>query len=166
MTAVRGWASVPLPPGDDVLDSPKRLGLLLRKALASRGFKGRRVVSAMPHGKVRIHSVTYRPTRERSAADEIMSLMQERLDGPLADHVLDFLPVRDGTADGERLALVAVSSPRGRPLVPRAAAAHGPRGGRARGWPRGDSPARLRDVAGRRAGERARHQRGRRAPVS
>ena len=110
MTAVRGWASVPLPHGDDVLDSPKRLGLLLRKALSSGGFKGRRVVSAMPHGKVRIHSVTYRPTRERSAADEILSLMQERLDGPLADHVLDFLPVRDGTADGERLALVAVSS--------------------------------------------------------
>lgn len=109
MTAVRGWASVPLPPGDDVLDTPKRLGLLLRKAFASGGFKGRRVVSAMPHGKVRIHSVTYRPTRERSVADEILSLMQERLEGPLADHVLDFLPVRDATADGERLALVAVS---------------------------------------------------------
>jgi Tfp pilus assembly PilM family ATPase len=110
MTGVRGWASVPLPPGDDVLESPKRFGLLLRKALTSGGFKNRRVVTAMPHGKVRIHSVTYRPTRERSAADEILSLMQERLDGPLTDHVVDFLPVRDGTADGERLALVAVSA--------------------------------------------------------
>jgi len=109
VTAVRGWASVPLPAGDNMIESPKRLGLLLRKALVSGGFKGRRVVTAMPHGKVRMHSVTYRPSRERTATEEILSLMQERLDGPLADHVLDFLPVRDGTADGERLALVAVS---------------------------------------------------------
>jgi type IV pilus assembly protein PilM len=109
VTAVRGWASVPLPPGDDVLESPKRLGLLLRKALASGGFKGRRVVTAMPHGAVRIHSVTYQASRERTATEEILGLMQERLEGPLADHVLDFLPVRDGASDGERLALVAVS---------------------------------------------------------
>jgi type IV pilus assembly protein PilM len=109
VTAVRGWASVPLPEGDDVLTSPKRLALLLRKPLASGGFKGRRVVTAMPHGKVRIHSVTYRASRDRTAAQEILSLMQERLDGALAEHVLDFLPVRDGAGDGEQLALVAVS---------------------------------------------------------
>jgi Tfp pilus assembly PilM family ATPase len=108
VVAVRGWASVALPAGD-APDSPKRLALLLRKAFHSAGFKGKRVVSAMPHGKVRIHSVTYRPTRERPAADEILSLMRERLDGELADHVLDFLPVREGASDGERLALVAVS---------------------------------------------------------
>jgi type IV pilus assembly protein PilM len=109
VVAVRGWASVPLPPGDAAWDSPKRLALLLRKAFVSAGFKGKRVVSAMPHGKVRIHSVTYRATRERSATDEILHLMQERLQGELADHVLDFLPVREGGSDGERLALVAVS---------------------------------------------------------
>jgi Tfp pilus assembly PilM family ATPase len=109
VVAVRGWASVPLPPGDAGWESPKRLALLLRKAFVSAGFKGKRVVSAMPHGKVRIHSVTYRPTRERSATDEILHLMQERLEGGLANHVLDFLPVREGASDGERLALVTVS---------------------------------------------------------
>jgi Tfp pilus assembly PilM family ATPase len=109
VTAIRGWASLPLPSADDLLQSPKRLRFLLRKALESGGFRGRRVVTAMPHGKVKIHSLTYRPSRERSDAEDIVSLMEERLDGALADHVLDFLPVRDGAADGERLALVAVS---------------------------------------------------------
>ncbi len=83
--------------------------MLLRKALVSGGFKGRKVVSAMPHGKVRIHSVTYRPTRDRTDAEEIVHLMAERLESSLAEHVLDFLPVRDATSDGERLALVIVS---------------------------------------------------------
>ncbi|MGH8495018.1 MAG: pilus assembly protein PilM [Gammaproteobacteria bacterium] len=110
VAGIRAWASVPLPGGsDEIMQSPKRLRMLLRKALVSRGFKGRKVVSAMPHGKVRIHSVSYRATRDRSEAEEILHLMAERLDGPLTDHVLDYLPVRDATPDGERLALVAVS---------------------------------------------------------
>jgi type IV pilus assembly protein PilM len=107
---IRAWASVPLG-GDDaeLAASPKRLGLLLRKALVSGDFSGRRAVSAMPSGMVKIHSVTYRPTRERSDAEEILQQISERLDSPLAEHVIDFLPVRDGAADGDRLALVTVS---------------------------------------------------------
>lgn len=110
VAGIRAWASVPLPGGsEEIVQSPKRLRMLLRKALVSGGFKGRKVVSAMPHGKVRIHSVTYRPTRDRSDAEEIVHLMAERLESSLAEHVLDFLPVRDATSDGERLALVTVS---------------------------------------------------------
>ncbi|CAN5167796.1 N/A [soil metagenome] len=110
VTGIRAWASVPWAgDGDDALQSPKRLKMLLRRALVSGGFRGRRVVSALPHGKVRIHSVTYRPARERSDAQEIVHLMQERLQGALAEYVLDFLPVREATSDGERLALVTVS---------------------------------------------------------
>ncbi|HUO82315.1 MAG TPA: pilus assembly protein PilM [Gammaproteobacteria bacterium] len=110
VAGIRAWASVPLPAdSEDVMQSPKRLKLLLRKALVSGGFKGRKVVSAMPHGKVKIHSLTYRVTRERSEAEEILHLMAERLGGELAEHVLDFLPVRESGPDGERLALVTVS---------------------------------------------------------
>lgn len=110
VAGIRAWATVPLQGGvDGIIQSPKRLRMLLRKALISGGFKGRKVVSAMPHGKVRIHSVTYRPSRERSDAQEILHLMTERVEGDLSEHVLDFLPVREATADGERLALVAVS---------------------------------------------------------
>ena len=110
VAGIRAWASVPLPGGsDDIMQSPKRFKLLLRKALVSEGFKGRKVVSAMPHGKVKIHSLNYRVTRERSEADEILHLMAERLDGELAEHVLDFLPVRESGPEGERLALVTVS---------------------------------------------------------
>lgn len=110
VTGIRAWATVPLPGGsEEIMQSPKRLKLLLRKALVSGGFKGRKVVSAMPHGKVKIHSVTYRVTRERTEGEEILHLMAERMPGELAEHVLDFLPVRDGGPDGERLALVTVS---------------------------------------------------------
>jgi type IV pilus assembly protein PilM len=108
VAGVRAWASVPFPDGsDEILQSPKRLRMLLRKDLVSGAFKGRKVVSAMPGA--RIHSVTYHRTGARTDAEEIVHLMAERLEGSLADHVLDFLPVREATSEGERLALVTVS---------------------------------------------------------
>jgi type IV pilus assembly protein PilM len=108
VAGVRAWASVPFPDGsDEILQSPKRLRMLLRKDLVSGAFKGRKVVSAMPGA--RIHSVTYRQTGVRTDAEEIVHLMAERLEGSLADYVLDFLPVREATSEGERLALVTVS---------------------------------------------------------
>lgn len=109
VSGIRAWASVPLDNADEALQSPLRLRMLLRKALVSGGFQGRKVVAAMPHGKIKIHSISYRPTRERTDAQEIVQQMAERLGGPLADYVMDFLPVRDATPNGERLALVAVS---------------------------------------------------------
>lgn len=109
VNGIRAWASVPLDNADETLASPLRLKLLLRKALVSGGFRGRKVVAAMPHGKLKIHSLSYRPTRERSDAQEIVQQMTERLGESVADYVMDFLPVRDAAPNGERLALVAVS---------------------------------------------------------
>ncbi len=93
----------------ELLASGTAISKLLRRALRDGNFIGRNVVSAMPPEQVRVMSVSYPARAANSAANSIAKLMADRVDGPLTDYVVDYVPTRTVSGDGDRLALVAVS---------------------------------------------------------
>jgi type IV pilus assembly protein PilM len=107
---LRAHASVPLPCERAELErSPRALRKLLARAFAADHFKGRQTVLAMPPGHFRTMPLSYQLASGQSEDSVIGALMAERLEGPLTDYVIDYLPVRTRAREGERLALVAVS---------------------------------------------------------
>ena len=94
----------------EILHSPHRFRALIRDALASDRFVGRKAVIAIPSGMFRTVSVNYRCAAGRDAeAAAVLKVMKDRLDGELSDFVIDYMPVNSRSKNDERLALVAVS---------------------------------------------------------
>ena len=94
----------------EVLNDSALFRRLVRDALADDRFVGRRAIVAVPSGLFRTVSINFQspPGRDHEAA-AILKLMKDRVDGDIADHVLDYLPVNNRSKNDERLALVAVS---------------------------------------------------------
>ncbi|MDJ0911352.1 MAG: pilus assembly protein PilM [Woeseiaceae bacterium] len=108
--SVRARASVPLDCSRrELLDDPKRLRSTLRSALAGGGFSGRKAVVAVPSGSFKTFSINYHASSDQSDAAAVLRVMQDRLNGPLSDYVIDYLPVNTRSKNNERLALVAVA---------------------------------------------------------
>ena len=108
--AVRARASLPLDcTRRELLDDPKLLRSTLRNALASGGFSGRKAVVAVPSGSFRTFSINYHSGSDQSDAAAVLRVMEQRLNGPLSDYVIDYLPVNTRSKNNERLALVAVA---------------------------------------------------------
>lgn len=93
----------------ELLASNAAISKLIRRALRDGNFTGRKVVSAMPPEQVRVMSVSYPAKAANSAANNIAKLMADRVEGALTDYVVDYVPTRTVSRDGDRLALVAVS---------------------------------------------------------
>lgn len=107
---LRARASVPIDLSREaLLDDPARLRAVLRKALSSDAFKGRNAVVALPVGLFRTMSINYLSSPEKDDGAAVLRVMKDRLDGDLADYVIDYLPVNSRSKNNERLALVAVS---------------------------------------------------------
>lgn len=94
----------------ELLDSPLMFRSVLKRALQSGRFHGRDAVVAMPSGMFRTLSINYQsgPSKKQEAA-AILKAMKSRLDKPLGDYVIDYLPVNSRSKGDDRLALVAVS---------------------------------------------------------
>lgn len=108
---VRARLSLPYDsPRREVLENPHQFRTLMKRALAGDRFYGRKAVVAIPSGMFRTVSINYQSgdTKEQEAA-AVVRVMKDRLDGDLADYVLDYLPVKSRSKKEERLALVAVS---------------------------------------------------------
>lgn len=93
----------------EFLKSPKAVRTLIKRALKSGAFRGRRVISTLPFEHVKLMSVSYPAGPAGSEVSTITSVMAERLEGELSEYVIDYVPVRTSIRDGERLCLVAVS---------------------------------------------------------
>ncbi|MDJ0793005.1 MAG: pilus assembly protein PilM [Woeseiaceae bacterium] len=107
---LRARASVPIVLSREaLLDDPAELRAVLRKALSSDAFKGREAVVALPVGLFRTMSINYLSSPEKDDGAAVLRVMKDRLDGDLADYVIDYLPVNSRSKNNERLALVAVS---------------------------------------------------------
>jgi type IV pilus assembly protein PilM len=105
-------AGVTVPYGDTrkaVLDDPKQFRSLVRRALRGGRFRGRRVVTAMPSGTVRMVTLNYSVPHGQSDAGAIAKVMAGRLDGELGEYVLDYLPIRVDHQSEDHLALIAVA---------------------------------------------------------
>ncbi len=94
----------------DVLANPHQFRSLMKRALEADNFYGRKAVIAIPSGMFRTVSINYQCAggKDKEAA-AVLRVMKDRLDGDLADYVLDYLPVKSRSKKDERLALVAVS---------------------------------------------------------
>lgn len=107
---IRSHASLAYPGSRaELIARPSIVRKLVRRAMREGKFRGRRVVSAMPPEQVRVMSVSYPANSTDSAASSIAKLMADRVEGPLTDYVVDYVPIRMSSHDGDRLALVAVS---------------------------------------------------------
>lgn len=93
----------------ETLAEPQQFRELLKKALSSDNFYGRKAVCAVPSGMFRTVSINYQANADQDDANIILRVMRDRLDGDLSDYVLDYLPVKSRSKNNERLALVAVS---------------------------------------------------------
>lgn len=107
---LRAWASAPYANNrDETLADVAELQNL-KTALLGRGlFKGRRIVTVLPPALTRITSMNYTAGGSTPDGMKILQLMSERLDGPVSDYVIDFLPVRGEANDREKVALVTTS---------------------------------------------------------
>jgi Tfp pilus assembly PilM family ATPase len=94
---------------DELLNSPKLLRKIVRQALASDKFQGRKVVTTLPSSNVQILPVSYHISSGKSDDDALLSLLGERLDGDLTDYVIDYTRVRTNQLGEERQAIVAVA---------------------------------------------------------
>lgn len=109
--SVRARCSLPFGcPRNEILGSDHRFRTLLRRALDSGPFHGRKAVVAIPSGMFRTVSVNYK-SGSSAAADgaAVLNVMKDRLDGDIGNYVLDYLPVSNVSKNDERLAMVAVS---------------------------------------------------------
>ncbi len=107
---LRAWASADYQDTREAaLTDAVQLRKLLDELICKRRFSGRKVVTAMPSEQVRITSLNYQVTGGISDGAAIMKLMDQRLEGPISDYVVDFLPVRGSGKEQDRVALVITS---------------------------------------------------------
>ena len=108
--ALRAHASEPFIDGrQQVLSSRKAVKTLVKRALKQAPFSGRRIISTMPIEHVKLMSISYPASSPDAEPATIAGLMNDRVEGDLADYVIDYVPVRTSIRDGERLCIVAVS---------------------------------------------------------
>ena len=94
----------------ELLDGPLLFRSVIKRALQSDSFHGREAVVAMPSGMFRTLSINYQsgPSKKQEAT-AILKAMKSRLDKPLDNYVIDYLPVNSRSKGDDRLALVALS---------------------------------------------------------
>jgi type IV pilus assembly protein PilM len=107
---IRAHASVSYPVARaELLNSPAGLKSFLKQVLKTGGFSGTKVITALPSEDVRILSVTYQVRPGQSDDSAIVKLMQDRIGDDLSQFVIDYVPVRTESREGDRLAMVLLS---------------------------------------------------------
>ena len=111
-----GWhlqaaASLPYPVARaELLAAPADLARFVAGALASGPFQGRRVVSALPPGDVRILPLSVQLAQGQSEAQAVARAATEQLGSQAANAVIDYYQVRGADGDsGTRQVLVAAA---------------------------------------------------------
>lgn len=103
---LHAWQSTPyMGPRDEVMADRQRFRTLIRQTLKHGRFSGRKVVTSMPPELVRMTPLTYQ-ARPGQDGEAILKLISERLDGPLGEFVVDYIPIRSDSPREEKQALV------------------------------------------------------------
>ena len=106
---IRAAASLDYPcPREVLIGDAGALKRLVKAGFSNKPFSGRRVVTTMPAGAVKLMLVTYSAPDDASEPQMVLQRSLERLDGDAADWVVDYLPVQTRRdREGDRAALVA-----------------------------------------------------------
>ena len=94
---------------DELLASPKKLKSLIDAGLNEKNFEGRRVAALMPWDDVKIILLTYKATVSDVDA-EVVSMLENRIEGSIGDYVVDYVPVRSNASDEEHMVVATLSS--------------------------------------------------------
>jgi type IV pilus assembly protein PilM len=105
--AAVGSASLPR---DAAPGRSRPLARAVRGALSEQGFRGRRIVTAMPDAEVRLMVINYQVDANRADDQIILRLVEERVGDAIEQYVVDYRPIRvSGEERGARSSLVAVA---------------------------------------------------------
>ena len=108
--SVHAKSSLPYPePLEAMLASHKKMRALIQQALTCDRFRGRHVVTRLPSADTRIMPISYHAPDNQTSESALLKVISERIDGNLADYVIDYLPIRSDSKSEEHLAIVAVA---------------------------------------------------------
>lgn len=94
-----------------MLGEPRRFRHALRRFWADHGFRGSEVVAAMPQEQLKVFSVEYTAAPGQTDAEAVAHEVKERMKGKAGGLVVDFVPVRQASADERsREAVVATAA--------------------------------------------------------
>jgi len=93
---------------EELLAAPKQLKRLIVGALKSKNFKGKKVVALMPWSDVKIILLTYKASVS-DVDGEVVKMLSKRIDGPIDDYVVDYVPVRSNPGDEEHMVVATVA---------------------------------------------------------
>jgi type IV pilus assembly protein PilM len=104
-------ASLPYPEGRDGLTrAPKALRRVVQAGTRQGGFRGSRVVTTLPSKDVRLMFCNYVVNSGESDDAAVVRFLVDRVEGTLADYVVDYLPVREADhVGGARSSLVVLA---------------------------------------------------------
>jgi len=93
---------------EELIANPKKLKALINPTLKQKKFQGKRVAALMPWEEAKIILLTYKA----SVADvdgEVVKMLARRIDGPIDDYVVDYVPVRASASDEEHMVVATVA---------------------------------------------------------
>jgi len=93
---------------EELLAAPKKLKSLIGGALKSKNFKGKKVVALMPWNEVKIILLTYKASVS-DVDGEVVKMLSKRIDGPIDDYVVDYVPVRSKPGDEEHMVVATLA---------------------------------------------------------
>ena len=93
---------------EELLAAPKKIKRLIVGALKSKKFKGKKVVALMPWNDVKIILLTYKASVS-NVDGEVVKMLSKRIDGPIDDYVVDYVPVRSKPGDEEHMVVATLA---------------------------------------------------------
>ncbi len=107
---VHGWASLPLVyDREELIYNPKAFKTVSKQIKQHAAFSGKKINAMLPASELKIMSVNYETKEGQDASLAIARIIADRVDGPLSDFVIDYLPVRQSEKFGKGLAVVAIA---------------------------------------------------------
>ena len=108
---VLAYASLPYHAGrDDLTAAPKALRRLVQAGVRQGGFRGSRVVTTLPPEDVKLMFFNYAVRAGESEDTALVRFIADRVEGDLADYVVDYVPVREADhGSGARSSLVVLA---------------------------------------------------------
>ena len=98
-------------PWYSMLGEPRRFKHALQRFWTEHGFRGSEVIAAMPQEQLKVFTVDYTVAPGQADAEAISSEVKDRMKDKARGLVVDFVPVRQATADERsKEAVVAVAA--------------------------------------------------------